>query len=157
MSWLRGWDPLSTRVKGAFTVEGERSPLVRTCVPSKTLNCSWPSGTILWSGVDEGAKADDERARLCEEELGEVAHRPLPWPTGPPAPVMFLDAMMFIKKLIAMERVVCFCEVRRNGNLATAVASASAGFEQLQLTKEFDYADKKTEMLPLLACTWLLP
>ena len=35
------------------------------------------SVTKLWSVFDEGAKADDERARLCEEELGEVAHRPL--------------------------------------------------------------------------------
>ena len=30
---------------------------------------------------------------------------------------MFLDAMMFIKKLIAMGRVVCSCEVRRNGEV----------------------------------------
>ena len=33
-------------------------------------------------------------------------------------------------------------------NLTTVVASTSAGFEQMQLTKEFDYADKKTEKLP---------
>ena len=51
---------------------------------------------------------------------------------------MFLDAMMFIQKMIAMGRVVCFCEIRRMEYCATVDASASAGFEHVQSMKEFD-------------------
>ena len=36
------------------------------------------------------------------------------------------------------------------------VDAVIAGFKQMHLTKEFDYADNMTEMLPLLDCTWLL-
>ena len=96
-----------------------------------------------------------------KKNLEKLPMGPLPWPTGPPAPVMFLDAMILIMKLIAMERVVCFCEVRRNENLATVVASASAGFEHLQSIKEFvhmltdERAVPPTQAIPMDLGGWL--
>ena len=51
------------RVKGAFKVEGERSPVVMLCPEQDIKLLTWLSGKILWSVFHEGATADDEGAR----------------------------------------------------------------------------------------------